>query len=128
MLVIEWYERVQRMCQFSFVVLASRSRSALIFLYSVRDLKTFSSVRSSFNKKKLIQIFLMRVAFSLHSLRYSVSEEMSCSRKFVVVRKKGRNKSDSRCRGTSETKLNQYSRKWNSFNIRFPTFYRNTKT
>ena len=30
----------------------------------------------------------MRVAFFLHSLRYWVSEEMSCSRKFVVVRKK----------------------------------------
>ena len=30
----------------------------------------------------------MRVAFFLHSLRYWVSEEMSCSRKLVVVRKK----------------------------------------
>ena len=30
----------------------------------------------------------MRVAFFLPSLRYWVSEEMSCSRKFVIVRKK----------------------------------------
>ena len=30
----------------------------------------------------------MGVAFPLHSLRYWVSKELSCSRKFVVVRKK----------------------------------------
>ena len=30
----------------------------------------------------------MRVAFFLPSLTYWVSEEMSCSRKFVIVRKK----------------------------------------
>ena len=37
MAVIEWHERVQRMPQFSCEVLASRRRSALIFLYSVKD-------------------------------------------------------------------------------------------